>query len=342
MAPVDSELTPTQWPEGNSDVPLQPVKRLIYASVSNVQGSAFDEMRRIREHAVVRNQALGIRVALLYMCGWFVEWIEGPAPSIQDLMHRVSQDTRHHGLKVIHRSVGQPRLFRPWIGSIVQTNETPTQFAQRVFAQHERFASGEVQEPASVWLGLCSPPDADMPMMAANWPRVMLLSARGAQGFDLLEWLARETQRKLVRRRFAGAPEDGGDVESDYLDLPAHGTRGLRLLANARKGLAMGMTHAFLPDYAAIVVLLHTDLETNLRIIERVLGACRQVHHMPAIVGLGTHATVRPELKELVERQGVLWIGAPSRMAMPELSDLWETLDPVLEHLDAVDPDPEP
>lgn len=339
MASADYDQTSTQWPEGNSDVPLQPVKRLIYASVSNVQGSAFDEMRRIREHAVVRNQALGLRIALLYMCGWFVEWIEGPAPAIQDLMHRVSQDTRHHGLKVIHRSVGQPRLFRPWIGSIVQTSETPTQFAQRVFAQHERFAAGVVQEPASVWLGLCSSPDPDMPV-DASWPRVMLLSARGAQGFDLLEWLSRETQRKLVRRRFAGAPEDGPDVESDYLDLPAHGGHGLRLLANARKGLAMGMTHAFLPDYAAIVLLLDKDLETNRRIIGRVLDACRQVHHTPAIVGLGTHATVVPELKELVERQGLLWIGAPSRMAMPELPDLWETLDPVLEHLDAVEPDP--
>ncbi len=325
---------PTDWPDSGSEVSTQPVGRLIYASVCLVQGAVLDEMRRIRDHALAHNGPLGIRVALLHMSGWFVEWIEGPESAIQALLQRVVRDPRHRGLKVIHRSVGRPRLFRPWIGSIVQTPERHDAFGLRVFEQFDRFEAGEVLDPASVWLALCSPPVTTMPKPLGQYPRIMLLSARGARAFELLTWLAHEQRQPLVRRRFAGAAEDVPDVESDYLDLPAHGRQGLRLIANARKGLAMGMTHAFLPDYTAVVLLLDQDAATNQRIVDRVLSACRQVHHLPTILGLGTREQLTTELLEQVERQGLAWRTARTSTTAPELADYWAALLPALNALD--------
>lgn len=330
MSSADSENVSTHWPDSSSEVPLQAVSRLIYASLSKVDGPVLDEMRRIRDHAVVNNGAAGLRVALLHMSGWFVEWIEGPEAGIRALLDRVAQDPRHQGLQVVHHSVGRPRLFRPWIGAIVQSREGPTAFARRLFALQDRQLRPASQEPSSVWLRLCSPAADDMPVPGGVFPRAMLLSASGAQAFELLQAVAEAQGRTLVRRRFAAAADEARDVESDYLDLPALGPSGWRVIAQARKGLAMGVAHAFLPDHAAVVVLMGEDPARNRHITERVLSACRQVHHAPVFVGLGTHQTVTPDLQDLVERQGLPWLAAVSPLRQPEARDLWAVLEPVL------------
>jgi hypothetical protein len=330
----ESERPATYWPDSEAEVPMGPVERVIYASRSEVRGPVLEEMRRIRDHAVVHNRRHGLRVALLNMNGWFVQWIEGPQEGVDELLARVSGDERHHGLLVIHRSKGRPRLFRPWIGSIVQSGESDRQVHLRVRAQYERHTRGETCEPSVAWLKLCAPPAPDMPRPLGRSPRAMLLSAQGAQAFGLLEWLVVKEQRLLVRRRFAGGAEDAPDVESDYVDLPASGPRGLRLVANARKGLAMGMTHAFLPDCAAVVLLLDGSVGRNQRLVERVLTACRQTHHSPLIVGLGGPDQVSTELKELVERQGMPWAEAVAPGSAHGPAELWATLEPVLAQLD--------
>jgi len=333
MSSADSDRISTFWPDGSGEVPLQPVSRLIYASMSLVQGSHLDEMQRIREHAEARNQQHGLRVALLSMSGWFVEWIEGADEAVQALIQRVVRDPRHHGLKVIHRSVGRPRLFMPWSGAIVQSPERTDAFGLRVFELLERHERGESLEPASIWLTLCSPPMADMPAPLGSYPRVMLLSARGSRAFELLTWLAAKHRQPLVRRRFTGSMADVRDVESDYLDIPGPGGSGLRLIANARKALAMGMTHAFLPDYGAVVLLLDADPALNHHLADRVVEACRQVHHCPLILCVGAPGVTDDALRERVERQGLAWLGAPTASDDPGLTDLWAALAPALQRL---------
>jgi Sensors of blue-light using FAD len=320
----------TQWPDSGSEVPLQPVARLVYASISQVDGPVLQEMRRIRDQALLRNEADGLRVALLHICGWFVEWIEGPEPAIEALLARVERDPRHHSLRVLHRSVGQPRLLRPWIGAIVQSDESMVDVARRVLDLQHRHETDRFPDPGRVWLSLCSPPAASMRSPIGAFPRVMLLSVAGSTAFDLTTWIARETGQPLIRRRFAGAADDAPDVESDYVDLPDVGPAGLRLIANARKGLAMGMTHAFLPDYAAVLVLLDEDESRNQRLLARVLAACRQVHHAPIIIGAGHRVAIGVGLQSLVEKQGYAWQAVDLGSARAGLAATWQAVAPVL------------
>ncbi|MEZ5701565.1 MAG: BLUF domain-containing protein [Burkholderiaceae bacterium] len=300
--------------------------RLIYASRSEVRSSVLDEMRRIRDHAVVNNRVHGIRVALSNLNGWFVQWIEGASDGVDALMARVAEDPRHHGVTVLHRSDGQPRLFRPWIGSIVQNIESDRQFHARVRAQLVRYEAGEAAAPAEVWLRLSAPPAPDMPRPHGRNPHVMLLSAQGTQAFCFLAWLSQQEQRALVRRRFAGGVEDVPDVESDYADFPGFGPRGLRLVANARKGLAMGMTHAFFPDYAAIVLLLDGSEARNQRLVDRVLEAARQAHHNPLLVGIVGPDQSTEILRATAQRQGATWAEIRCSNKTPEPSECWQKL----------------
>ena len=327
----------SSWPDSGAELSTQDVGRLIYASISAVDGPVLDEMRRIRDHAVVHNAEHGLRVALMHKCGWFVEWIEGPMAGIHALVERVALDPRHRSLKVVHESVGQPRLFKPWIGSIAQSTESAGEFARRVMALHERHVRGKGYEPASVWRSLCSPLPGHVEVAAARegtYQRVMMMSARQTGAFDLLRWLAHETRGRVAHRRFAGSVHDALDVESDYLDLPDQGPQGRRLIANARKGLAMGVTHAFLPDHAAVVLLLDADAGQSLRLLERLLVVCQQVRHRPAIIGLGADGWFVPELQTATETRGLPWLEARTGDGEPKHARLWGALKTVLDRLD--------
>lgn len=324
------------WHDSGSEPPGPEVGRLIYASISAVDVPVLDEMRRIRDHAVVNNQKFSIRVALMHKCGWFVEWMEGPPDGLRELLARVSQDTRHRALKIVHESVGRPRLFKPWIGSIAETTESTGEFARRVMALHERHTRGRGYEPASVWRSLCSPLPGHVEVAAARegtYQRVMMMSVTGTHAFGLLHWIGADTQRAVVHRRFAGSVRDALDVESDYLDLPDQARQGRRLIANARKGLSMGMTHAFLPDYAAVAVLLDPSPAQNERLLERLLKVCQQIHHQPVVIGLGANDWFTSSLKTMVEAAGQRWIEARTGEHEPDRAEQWWALRQVLDNL---------
>lgn len=336
MPPSPQDPDQTHWPDSGRELPGQEVARLIYASISSVDGPVLEEMRRIRDHAVANNRAHNLRVALMHRCGWFVEWIEGPPEGIPALMARVSLDERHRSLKVVHESVGRPRLFKPWIGSIAEPMESTGEFARRVMALHERHLKGKGYEPASVWRSLCSPLPGHVEVAAARegrYQRVMMMSAARTDAFALLHWVARHADRPVVHRRFAGAASDAIDVESDYVDLPDQAAQGRRLIANARKGLAMGMTHAFLPDYAAVVIVLDTDPERNGHLLERTLTACEQVQHRPALIGLGADGCFGEALRSTVESRGLVWHEARTGEPASDLATQWWALKRVLDAL---------
>ncbi|WP_374406238.1 BLUF domain-containing protein [Hydrogenophaga sp.] len=336
MSQIQQDPDNTHWPDSNSEVASQDTGRLIYASICSIDGPVLDEMRRIRDHAVHNNDKFGIRVALMHRCGWFVEWIEGPPDGIRDLLARVSLDTRHRSLKVVHESVGKPRLVKPWIGSIAEPNESTGEFARRVMALHERHLKGKGFEPSSVWRSLCSPLPGHVEVAAAregSYQRVMMMSAARTDAFSLLQWVANREKRPVVHRRFAGAARDALDVESDYLDLPDQALQGRRLIANARKGLAMGMTHAFLPDYAAVVLVMDSDSGRNEGLLERILTACQQVHHQPVIIGLGANGWFSGALRASAEARGHRWIEARTGDDAPDLSTQWWALRQALDGL---------
>lgn len=336
MGAMQQDPDTTHWPDSGAELSRQDLGRLIYASICQVDGPVLDEMRRIRDHAVINNQAHNIRVALMHRCGWFVEWIEGPPDGIRALMERVALDERHRSLRVVHESVGKPRLFKPWIGSIAEANESTGEFARRVMALHERHLKGKGYEPASVWRSLCSPLPGHVEVAAAqegSYQRVMMMSAARTDAFDLLRWLAAQEKLAVVHRRFAGAARDALDVESDYLDLPRQAAAGRRLIANARKGLAMGMTHAFLPDYAAAVILLDSDSGRNEHLLDRLLTACQHVHHQPVIVGLGADSWFSDSLRSATEAGGLRWVEARTGDRAHDMATLWWALKRALDLL---------
>jgi hypothetical protein len=88
-------------------------ERLVYRSkATHKLGSLhlFNLLSLCRE----KNKRLGITGHLLYTEEIFVQCIEGPAASIEDLWESLLRDERHFDIEVISRGPVQERRFADW------------------------------------------------------------------------------------------------------------------------------------------------------------------------------------------------------------------------------------
>ncbi|RYY98068.1 MAG: BLUF domain-containing protein [Comamonadaceae bacterium] len=290
-----------------SNAPADEVARIVYASRSNVQASVYAEMERIRASALRHNGPLGVATALLHQSGWFVQWKEGPGEVLRRLMARVATDPRHHHLRIVHASRGPRLLSGPWSMAIVQCADSAEAFARRVDRVHAAATVGRPDSPPAVWRRLSTPldhPGAERQDEPRAFVRVLACSARGDGAFDLVRRLARRHRQPVVRRRFAG-PRDL-DVGTDYVDLDDDG-RLLRVIAMARRGLALPLTQAFLPDYSHLALLLSGDPGADLLLVRRMALACGGASPAPVLVGVGLPARQQVALAAVARGHGLCW-----------------------------------
>ncbi len=266
--------------------PHERVARLLYASRATLSGPVYAEMERIRASALRHNLPLGIHTALLHQAGWFVQWKEGPADSIAALMARLAHDTRHAGLCTVHASQGPRLLAGPWSMAIVQCREQAADFGRRVALLAAEQAAGRPATPPAAWRRLSTPAGhagAARQHEPGAFRRLLVVAARGSGSFALVDWLARRAGQPVVHRRYAGAQDL--DVGTDLVDLAT--VQGLvRVVAMARRGLALPLTRAFLPDTGHLVVLLSGDAETDLALLRRIARACAGAAPAPVLLGV--------------------------------------------------------
>jgi hypothetical protein len=305
-----------------------PVIRLMYASQANVQGSIYAEMQRIRASAVRHNEPAGVATALLYQSGWFAQWKEGPRDALLRIMDRVEADPRHHSMRIVHSSRGPRILDGPWSTAVVQCHEPSSEIAERVDELKRELDRGVQFSPQTVWRRLSTPmrhPGAAQQAEPDAFQRVLVCAAEGMASFYLVHWLGRHHSEEVVHRRFAGAYEL--DVGTDYVDF-AHNARVIRLIAMARKGLALPLTRAFLPDYSHVVLLLSGDRERDLLLAQRVAQACSGLATPPALLGVARDAAGHNEMFALARRCGLIYLGTHCNTA--DEAQTWQAIEPLL------------
>ena len=322
----------SQWKNSAATAPDVEVGRLMYASQSNFTGPVFQEMHRIRDHALQRNVADEVHVALLHQSGWFVEWMEGPPAGVHALMKRVARDTRHRGLRLLHSSRGPRRLTQPWSMAIVQAQELPADFARRVATLREEHQQGRAPGPAAVWRRLSTPlthPGAAEQAVDDRFQRVMVCAAKGEASFDMVRWLGKTHKAEVVQRRFAGSRADGLDVATDYVDLDS-GAVVRRVIAMARNGLHLGLTQAFLPEYSHVILLLSGDSTRDGDLMQRLVAACARLVHRPVVVGLGQPFCDHAALQKMARRGGLVYLDCDLAGNI-DAQAWWDAAEPLLD-----------
>jgi hypothetical protein len=306
----------------------EPVARIVYASQANLQGSVYAEMERIRAAALRHNVPAGVHTALLHQSGWFVQWKEGPGHALLRIMDKVGADARHHSMRIVHSSRGPRLLAGPWSMAIVQCDETPADMTMRVAALRRGLESGHQYDPPAVWRQLSTPlrhPGAADVALNDAFQRLLVCAAQGDEAFDLVRWLAHRNDEEVVHRRFAGAADL--DVGTDLVDF-RFADRTLRVIAMARKGLAVPLTRAFLPDYSHAVLLLCGQSERDLALVHKVAHACATLVRPPVLVGIAAHEASHAQPLALANELGLAY---QPEMAEPQSSlAVWSALLPSL------------
>lgn len=304
------------------------VARIMYASQASIRHSVYQEMERIRASALRHNEPAGIATALLHQSGWFVQWKEGPAPALQEIMQRVAADVRHFDLRIVHRSRGPRLLAGPWSMAIVQCQETPADMEMRVQHLKRQVDEGLQFSPVTVWRRLSTPmqhPGALRQQDPDAFQRMLVCAASGTGSFELVRWLGEDHQAEVVHRRFAGATER--DVGTDYVDFEQDG-RVWRVIAMARHGLHLPLTRAFMSDYSHVVLLLSADADRNAQLMERVLRSYEGVAHPPGLIGVASREAMHTLPAALARRHGLSYFTAVADSRDPD--ETWEALQPLL------------
>ena len=200
------------------------VERIVCASVSAVEGSAFEQLELIRQAALRNNEAHGIHAVLILLPGWFIHWAEGPVASIRGLLEHTRRDPRHHSRHIVHHSHGRRLLSTAWSMMVTQTDDTAVEVGRRVLLLGEQMANGQQRSPQSVMRRLATPLRLRQALAMADeesFHRIGMVCAAGQDAFEFVAWLAQVHRTPIVKRRVSGVAKlDSG---TDYVDFMEHG-----------------------------------------------------------------------------------------------------------------------
>jgi hypothetical protein len=95
---------------------LNALHRLIYVSQATDFAATRAEavMADILESAVRRNSAAGVSGALLACDQWFLQALEGSRVKVGEIYGLISNDRRHHSLRLIEAKPVEQRVFGKW------------------------------------------------------------------------------------------------------------------------------------------------------------------------------------------------------------------------------------
>ncbi|MHA7872484.1 MAG: BLUF domain-containing protein [Hyphococcus sp.] len=90
------------------------LKSLVYTSAGSSVEVSDDELRAILDVSRRNNAANGVSGMLLYAEGCFLQVLEGEADKVDETFARVSRDTRHGSVLILHEGQIDARNFPEW------------------------------------------------------------------------------------------------------------------------------------------------------------------------------------------------------------------------------------
>lgn len=87
------------------------INQLVYISQS-VRKMSPTDLSAIQETAKKNNAPLDVTGSLFYNGGWFLQVLEGPPSTLDDLYHKIELDPRHKNSRVLYTSPQSSALSR--------------------------------------------------------------------------------------------------------------------------------------------------------------------------------------------------------------------------------------
>lgn len=323
LKPIAIEANPVPAPI--IEVHKRPCFHLVFASACAIQNSVFAQMQSIRDTVAQRNAGKNIHAVLLYQSGWFMQWLEGPKESIENLYAEISKDPRHRDISILHNETGYRLLQKPWSMAMLQSSDTYQDFTQRINALRASKHTLPVCSPIDILRILTTPfKKIESPNIgnSLSMLRIAMCSSNRHEAFDVVAWLSDYFSSEQIRCRIAGMAHM--DVATDYVDLPIK-KQNIRITAIARNGISIGLVNALLGSYAYFVLLLNPAGMRNKQLMELVCKACADQPKTPILIGVGAHPDSHAELEAIAEKANIAYIRTPN-MHCSDPAQIWRII----------------
>jgi len=258
-------------------------------SPSLFNGSVVEKLLELRATICSFNASRGVRTAVWYSSGWFLQWHEGPAAAVEEAW-LASQSFRWQGAhRVLHRSQGPHGLVDALHLSTVHSRETPNDVARRIYSIGRQHELGWSAEPAEIWRQLTAPCllDGKDAMAAVARDNVFAVTSEFTQSVDLVRAIADKHRSQVVYQRFADGSMLGGDVGAAYVDV-VEGGKVARVQALSRRALDNNMVRMSLQQMQCIVLLLGNRPQAAVKLANAVADLLAELDVWPAVRLVGS------------------------------------------------------
>ena len=319
----------------------QHVSRLMGASICRMPGSVVEQLLAMREGICRLNARTGVRVALLYSSGWFVQWHEGTAEAVEDSWARALKHPGHAHARVIHRSEGPSGLVEPLHIASLHNRDKPSDVGRRLHSLERERELELGGEPTEIWHLLSAPcmlQPRDTALSVAR-RNVVAVTSEYTESMDLIKVIADRNRAPVAYQRFASG--DAGEAGAAYVDVAGSGHM-TRLHALSRRALDNSMIRLSLASMQSLVLLTGSRPHHASRLAAAVGGLLEGMAVRPGVRVIGSCAATRAEACAILERVPGLDVaevdsGASSRLLADAVLDaIGDPVDTVRAGLDCL------
>jgi len=233
------------------------VDRLIGASRCLIRESVVEKLLGMRAEICAFNADHGLRTALWYGAGWFLQWHEGPAAAVEQAWRRARRDRLQAGREVIHRSRGPAGLVDALHLCTAHNRDTPKDVEARIRRVGREHELGWSADPSQIWQRLSAPCLVDRvdAMAAVTRDNVVAVTSEFTESVDLVKAIAQHYHAAVTYQRFADGDLRNGDIGAAYVDVEeaSHVTR---VQALSKRALGNSMVRVSLQYVQCVVLLL--------------------------------------------------------------------------------------
>jgi hypothetical protein len=279
----------------------QSVSRLMGASVCRMPGSVVEQLLGMRKGICRLNERTGVRTALLYSSGWFLQWHEGGREAVDEAWRRALTHPGHAHPRLIHRSEGPAGLAEPLHIASLHNRDKPSDVARRLHAIEREHELGWGAEPTEIWQLLSAPcmlqpPDTTLSVARRS---VVAVTSEYTESVDLIKVIADRSGAPVSYQRFAGG--DAGEAGAAYVDVAGSGCVN-RLQALSRRALDNSMIRLSLNHMQSLVLLTGHRPHHAARLAAAVAGLLEGMAARPGVRVIGSCASTRAQAAAVLER----------------------------------------
>jgi hypothetical protein len=313
------------YPESNA-----PSYTYVYISRAQFSGDVPRELARIEAQARAYNSTQGIRGALVYMGGFFMQWLEGPQAAVTALAQRLRTDPRHRDFYELLAAPQPPVLTEDWTVCIAKRTETQDELLRRARSIVVRARKGG-WTAADLIRKLVKPSDAQTEKRQAGayrYSRVCVVATNSIWPSALIRHVADTVKVNRISRTWFNQPLRADEAAlCEYVDVPM--LRGTHMRISCMSGwLVPSPLFDLLNQSVQVLVMLFrsASVAATLEYAQNILGTRSMQRTQPIVIGVFSPKSteIAAVFQEYAAQQGYQAKVVYSHLAEP--TAVWEEI----------------